>query len=92
MKPWQWILIAVVVAAIILAFYAVSKAQQAPVIVKQGAKEPEANVWSVVGGLINLFGKGDDKNGSTESPQVDLGEASSITGPPTQEDWMKATN
>ncbi len=59
------VFIAAMVALALIGFYFIQKANKPTVVAgPSGPSEPTANIWTVIGGLMDVFDKDDKPNGS----------------------------
>jgi len=79
MKTGQMVFLFILVIIVLVGAYFISQAAKTEKTDTPAPKpsEPTANIWTVIGGLIDVFSK-------DETPENGNG----VMGPPTFEDWQ----
>ncbi len=79
MKTGQMVFLFVLVLVVLVGAYLITQAAKPETVTPAAAtpKEPTANIWTVIGGLIDVFSK-------DETPE----NGNDLMGPPTLEDWQ----
>lgn len=82
MKTPTAVFIIVMVLVLLLGTYLIVKANKPEVVTPAATpSEPTANIWTVVGGIMDIFKKDDEEEGPVEESET-FGKPGGTFGPP----------